>query len=153
MLYRRIAFSIIATVLVLLGGCNAESATFAFDRGALDLILDQVVSLEIFPVRRGEYLVGDKIAKTEGHLRVFAVYYNGNAREIPLDDTEVTLQEEEEDSFFLTKDPYLFETAGEKTLTVYYEDQKAQYTFIVYVSISSDDSSGDGTTIEIKPLW
>jgi hypothetical protein len=153
MVCRGIAVSIItviAAVLALLGGCDAENATFALDEGNLGFIPDQAVSLQVFPVRR-EYLEGEAIAKTDKHLRVFVVYYNGNTREAPLRDTEVTL--EEEDPITLTEEPVPFTSSGEKMVTVSYADQSARYTIIVRSGVSPGSSADNGTSIVFEPQW
>ncbi|MDR0759199.1 MAG: bacterial Ig-like domain-containing protein [Treponema sp.] len=157
MAFRGIAFSIIATIiaaaLASFGSCDADSATFVFDRGASDLVLDQVVSLQVFPVRQG-YLLGDEIAKTEDHLRVFAVYYNGNTREIPLDNTIVTLQDGEYPPITLTEVAHTFITPGEKTVTVRYGDREAKCTILVLSNapvLTPGPSPEGGTSIEI--IW
>jgi hypothetical protein len=146
--------SVLAVVPALLGGCDAENATFAFDKGNLDLILDQVVSLQVFPVRREYALEGDSIAKTAEHLKIFAVYYNGDTRETPLRDTEVTLEE----GVILTESPILFTSSGEKTVTVRYKDRSARYAIIVRSTtnvpgISPGPPDDDGTSISFDPKW
>jgi hypothetical protein len=153
MLYRRIAFGIIAA---LLAGCAADSATFTLDRGVDDTSVDLLVSLEIFMTSRTPYVVGDIIAKTDEHLRVFAFYYNEIAREIPLKDVRVTLRGEEifgeSGEYEITETRTLgFEKAGKKTLVAYYGGLKAEYVF--YVGFSDGSSGETGTTIEIKPVW
>jgi hypothetical protein len=128
-----------------LGGCDAESSTFAVARENLDTTLDQIVSLQVFPVRREYTLEGDSIAKTEDHLRVFAVHYNGNTRQTPLGDTEVTLKEEI--PVILTEqEPHPFTSSGEKMVTVNYRNQSAQYTIIVRSDTVSGPGSGSGTS-------
>jgi hypothetical protein len=158
MVYRRIAsiLAALAAALALLGGCDAETATFAVDKGNLDLALDQVVSLQVFPVRREYALEGDSIAKTEEHLRVFAVHYNGNTLQTPLRDTEVTLNEG--DIITLTEqDPHPFSSSGEKMVTVSYKDQSARYTIIVrsesVPGVTPGPSTDGGTSIIFEPKW
>jgi hypothetical protein len=141
-------------VLALLGGCDTD--TLAVDKGNLDHYLDQVVSLQVFPVRREYALEGDAIAKTEDHLSVFAVYSNGSTRAAPLRDTKVTLEEEE--PVILTEDePHPFTSSGEKVVTVTYGAGNARYTIIVrsgdVPGLTPGPSSDDGTTIVFEPQW
>jgi hypothetical protein len=100
--------------------------------------------------------LGDEIAKTEDHLRVFAVYHNGNTQEIPLNNTIVTLQEEG-DTIPLTEDAHPFTTPGEKIVTVRYGDREAKCTILVLSTanapISPGSPSNDGNSIVISPKW
>jgi hypothetical protein len=148
--------AIFAAAPALLGGCDASTSTFAVNEETIDSIVDQVVSLQVFPVRREYALEGDAIAKTEAHLRVFAVYSNGSTRQTLLRNTDVTLEEEE--PVPLTEDePHLFTTPGEKTVTVSYGARDAWYSIIVrsgdVPGLGPGSSSGGDTVIVFEPKW
>jgi hypothetical protein len=147
----RIALCIF-TILALLGGCDADSATFALDGGEVDHAFDQVVDIQVFPVRREYALEGDPIAKTENHLRVFAIYYNGNIRAIPLNSTHMILEEGE--IIELTEnESYPFIIPGEKMVTVDYGPRNARYTIMVRSGEAPGTGSDDGTSIIFEPKW
>jgi hypothetical protein len=161
MVYRGITVSILTGVLVLagvfaapalLGGCGAAGSTFAFnEETTTDPAFDQIVSLQVFPVRREYALKGDAIAKTEMHLRVFAVYANGNTRQTPLQNTDVILEDPDE-SVLLEEKPHPFASAGEKLVTVNYGARSALYSIMVRsedVPGVPGSSSGGGISIII----
>jgi hypothetical protein len=153
MVHRGIALTIL-TLLALLWGCDAEVSTFAVSREQVGTILDQVVSLQVFPVRWEYTLEGDYIVKTEDHLRVFAVHYNGNTRLAPLQDTEVTL--EEGGPVVLTEtEPHAFSAAGVKMVTVSYRDQSARYAIVVRSDTvpGYGGEDGGGPAIILDPIW
>lgn len=159
MVYRKNTLSIIAAfaVLALFGGwgCDTGQATFRLDQGNVDRILEPVVCLQVIPVRWEYPLEGGSLAKTEEHLHVFAVYYNGDTHEVPLRDTEVIL-EEAEPITLIEEEPYPFTSSGGKTLTVSFSGKEIHYTIMVRSSVQSipdyptdTPSTGSGITIDI----
>jgi hypothetical protein len=112
------------------------------------------VSLLPVPVRREYRLEDDAIAKTDDHLGVFLVHPNGNTQKLPLEHVELFVNEDP-----VTHEPYSFPSSGEKTVTVQYGEQAAQYTVIVRsasdpgVAPEYPVSSSGGTSIEMEIVW
>ncbi|MHB9293946.1 hypothetical protein Holit_03065 [Hollandina sp. SP2] len=112
----------------------------------------QGLSLILVPVHR-EYPESSSFAKTEDHLGVFVVDSQGSTQKVPLNETQVTL----EDTVLVDEEPYVFTSPGEKTVSVSYGDLHAQYTIIVRSgTASADDTSSTpsgGTSIAIDIIW
>jgi hypothetical protein len=112
----------------------------------------QGLSLILVPVHR-EYQESSSFAKTGDHLTVFLVDSQGSTQKVPLDETQVML----EDTVLVDEEPYVFTSPGEKTVTVSYKDLSAQYTIIVRSGTTSPEDPGSapsgGTSIAIDIIW
>lgn len=103
-------------------------------------------SLIPVPVHR-EYTESSTFAKTEDHLSVFAVYRGGATRKVPLDETEVTL----ENTVLNGDTPHAFLGPGEKEVVVSYGNLSARY--VIVVGNGSGSPSTGGTSVGIEITW
>lgn len=151
-LEKRAVFSLILA-LSLMGCDSPANSVFVIDAEQEKETASQAASLFPVPVRR-EYLESAAFAKTEEHLSVFAVYSNGNAWKIPLDQTEVMIEQT-----LLDGDaPYHFASAGEKEVAVRYGSLSARYAIIVRSSTENPGGTNPappsgGTSVDIEIKW
>ncbi|MDR2397985.1 MAG: hypothetical protein LBD74_04395 [Spirochaetaceae bacterium] len=113
------------------------------------------------PVHR-EYLLTAPFAKTEEHLSVFLAFPDGTTQKIPLEETEIMLEQ-----YMVANDtPHTFKSIGQKEVAISYETLNASYTVMVRNGIGNgDDDDGNGddgnstespsgdTSLEIEIKW
>jgi hypothetical protein len=126
---------------VSLMGCAVGSGSlFVIEEVPEDALISPVVSLIPVPVHR-EYHEAATFAKTEDHLGVFAVYYNGNTQKFPLDKIAIMLEQ----TLITSTEPHAFKGPGEKEVTLTYQNLSAQYTIIVRSSTENPGATTPAT--------